>query len=265
MAEFHGRAGFEETRFEKDARLGGARFQGSPQLGPLVCRGTVDLASAVFSVAVTLELAAYRVDCRHTRWTAKAALRLRHAAVNLGEAMLEFPVSVAAHPPFTVQDSATDDAAPHDSTLDESGLSESIRHGSGLDEAPVRMASLHGVDASHLVLTDIDLRECRFAGTIHLDQLRLYGRCTFPGTPTGLRRRGPLPLRWTSRQTLAEEQYWRASREGPESGWLADPEGRPAVRPEALAPVYRDLRKGFEDAKNEPGAADFYYGEMGAA
>jgi hypothetical protein len=26
--------------------------------------------------------------------------------------------------------------------------------------------------------------------------------------------------------------------------------------------VYRELRKGFEDAKNEPGAADFYYGEM---
>jgi hypothetical protein len=26
--------------------------------------------------------------------------------------------------------------------------------------------------------------------------------------------------------------------------------------------IYRDLRKGMEDAKNEPGAADFYYGEM---
>jgi len=26
--------------------------------------------------------------------------------------------------------------------------------------------------------------------------------------------------------------------------------------------VYRELRKSFEDAKNEPGAADFYYGEM---
>ncbi len=26
--------------------------------------------------------------------------------------------------------------------------------------------------------------------------------------------------------------------------------------------VYRQLRKGFEDSKNEPDAADFYYGEM---
>lgn len=29
-----------------------------------------------------------------------------------------------------------------------------------------------------------------------------------------------------------------------------------------IAGIYRDLRKGMEDAKNEPGAADFYYGEM---
>jgi hypothetical protein len=29
-----------------------------------------------------------------------------------------------------------------------------------------------------------------------------------------------------------------------------------------LATLYRELRKGREDAKDEPGAADFYYGEM---
>ena len=29
-----------------------------------------------------------------------------------------------------------------------------------------------------------------------------------------------------------------------------------------IAGIYRDLRKGLEDVKNEPGAADFYYGEM---
>jgi hypothetical protein len=34
------------------------------------------------------------------------------------------------------------------------------------------------------------------------------------------------------------------------------------VGPAQLAPVYRALRKAFEDSKNEPGAADFYYGEM---
>jgi hypothetical protein len=29
-----------------------------------------------------------------------------------------------------------------------------------------------------------------------------------------------------------------------------------------IAALYRELRKGREDAKDEPGAADFYYGEM---
>ncbi|WP_406396584.1 hypothetical protein [Streptomyces sp. NBC_00882] len=29
-----------------------------------------------------------------------------------------------------------------------------------------------------------------------------------------------------------------------------------------MAALYRQLRKAFEDGKNEPGAADFYYGEM---
>ncbi|WP_373684847.1 hypothetical protein [Streptomyces lunaelactis] len=38
--------------------------------------------------------------------------------------------------------------------------------------------------------------------------------------------------------------------------------GAGRVGPAQLAPVYRALRKAFEDSKNEPGAADFYYGEM---
>jgi hypothetical protein len=36
----------------------------------------------------------------------------------------------------------------------------------------------------------------------------------------------------------------------------------PAVDPRLLADLYRSLRKGREDNNNEPGAADFYYGEM---
>ena len=38
--------------------------------------------------------------------------------------------------------------------------------------------------------------------------------------------------------------------------------GGKGLVPAALAPVYRQLRKSFEDGKHEPGAADFYYGEM---
>ncbi len=34
------------------------------------------------------------------------------------------------------------------------------------------------------------------------------------------------------------------------------------LSPGAVAGLYRALRKGREDAKDEPGAADFYYGEL---
>lgn len=78
------------------------------------------------------------------------------------------------------------------------------------------------------------------------------------------------------RQTLAEEQYWRASptrSEGARRGWYpkacwGDPtcppdyEKDPPPEPDEIAGLYRGLRKGREDAKDEPGAADFYYGEM---
>ena len=42
--------------------------------------------------------------------------------------------------------------------------------------------------------------------------------------------------------------------------WLRDASQPPD--PQQIASVYRALRKGREDNKDEPGAADFYYGEM---
>jgi uncharacterized protein YjbI with pentapeptide repeats len=243
-ATFGRDAEFSGAKFESSATFCEARFEGASQLGPLACRGTVNLMAAVFSIAVTLEIAASRVDCRRTVWVSTASLRLRHAVLVLSDAVLEFPVTVSAHPPFAVPQ-----VRP---VLDESGLVE----------APVRVASLRGVDASHLVLTDVDLSNCRFAGTIHLEQLRLHGRCILANAPAGLQRRGLVPVRWTSRQTLAEEHHWRATRGQAGAGWVPDPIGTAPFEPAALAPVYRELRKGFEDAKNEPGAADFYYGEM---
>ena len=40
------------------------------------------------------------------------------------------------------------------------------------------------------------------------------------------------------------------------------PEVQDALDASSIAGIYRDLRKGREDSKDEPGAADFYYGEM---
>ncbi|MEV5866673.1 pentapeptide repeat-containing protein [Streptomyces tendae] len=239
-AHFAAEATFEGAAIGGDLTFTGARlesgvdfrrtvFRRTARIGPLVCPGTVDFSHAVFETALTLETAAREVRCRQTRWASTAALRLRHAAVDLSDAVTEFPVTVSGRPrPFV---------SPHGEAMAEPEL---------LTDLPVRITSVTGVDAAHLVLADTDLTDCLFVGTVHLDQLRFEGRCRLPQPPDG--------LRWMRRQTLAEERHWR--------GWAPAPSGADPHEPATLAPVYRQLRKALEDSRNEPGAADFYYGEM---
>ncbi|OSY38292.1 hypothetical protein BG653_06167 [Streptomyces platensis] len=241
--EIGGDTGFSGVEIGGNAEFVGVLFERATALGPLVCVKALDLSEAVFANAVTIEAAAKVLRCRRTRWASTAALRVRHASVDLSDAVLEYPVSVAAHPqPF----------AFYGKELAEPGLNDSR----------VRAVSVRGVDAVHLVLTDIDLTACLFTGAIHLDQLRLEGRCTLAVAPLGLRRRGLRLVRWTPRRTLAEEQHWRAGQSIDADRWMPAPEQVEVLEPAALSPVYRHLRKAFEDGKNEPGAADFYYGEM---
>ncbi|MER7468142.1 pentapeptide repeat-containing protein [Streptomyces sp. NPDC097981] len=253
-ATIGGHADFAGVTFGGDARFGGATIAGDavfrrvifghiPTVGPLVCAGSLDLTEAVFGTAVTVEAASATVVCRRTQWASTAALRLRHATVDLSDAVLGYPVSISAHAKAFTEDGQE---VPE----------------LGLTDPSVRVASLRGVDAAHLVLTNIDLTDCLFAGTVHLDQLRLEGLYVFAVAPTGLRRRGAVPVRWTPRRTLAEEHHWRATRPARAGGWTPAPDGEIPLKPAALAPVYRQLRKAFEDSKHEPGAADFYYGEM---
>ncbi|WP_234321303.1 pentapeptide repeat-containing protein [Streptomyces katrae] len=278
-AQFSRVAGFEGVQFSRDARFNGVQFSGDARFGgvqfaghaeftgarfvvlswfgPMVCGQGVDLSGAVFEVPVTLEIAAREVRCVRTRWESTATMRLRYATADLSHAVLSAPVAVNAHPTrFTTSDRS----------VDESRL---------VGPAGVRVASVQGVDAAHLVLTDTNLAGCLFVGAFHLDQLRLEGRCTFAPAPTGWHRRGIWPVRWTRRRTLAEEHHWRAlsaNQPAPAPGevpsprvWRTGPHHPDTdltPDPEDVAATYRQLRKAFEDGKNEPGAADFYFGEM---
>ncbi|MFD0314126.1 pentapeptide repeat-containing protein [Streptomyces flavalbus] len=238
-----GDAGFGAADVRGDLAFRRATFQRTATLGPVVFPAALDLSDAVFESAVTIEAAVRDLRCRRTRWASTAALRLRHATVDLSDAVLEFPVGVASRSrPFLAEDGTE---------IDEEGL----------PDPRVRVTSLRGVDTAHLVLTDVDLTRCLFAESVHLDQLKLEGRCPLPLPPAGVRWRGRAPLLWTRRGTLVEEHHWRARRPGAD-GWTPAPDGTDVREPAALAPVYRQLRKALEDAKNEPGAADFYYGEM---
>ncbi|MGW3160355.1 pentapeptide repeat-containing protein [Streptomyces sp. NPDC001089] len=244
-ATFEGEAGFVSATFKRDAWFGSATFVTADQFGPLLCAGRLVLSGAMFGSPVTLSIAARRVECRRRRWSSTAEIRLRYATVDFAHAVFEYPLTIAAEPdPFVLNDGRP--------------LAEDL-FPSAYDPA-VRVVSLRGVDAAHLVLADLDLWECLFTGTVHLDQLRLEGACTFNTAPPAVHWRRWLPVRFTERRVLAEEHHWRASLPGAVPGWV--PGSGRAAGPLQLAPVYRALRKAFEDGKHEPGAADFYYGEM---
>ena len=137
------------------------------------------------------------------------------------------------------------------------------------DDKPPRLLSVEGTDLSNVTMVGLDLDACRFVGAYNLDQLHIDA--DFAETPS--------KWRWARRRTLAEEHLWRAAYDR-RPGWYP-PQCRPrdddalpahdrrssksvsagaeAARVQA---AYRELRKSFEDARNEPGAADFYYGEM---
>ncbi|MFH8439316.1 pentapeptide repeat-containing protein [Streptomyces sp. NPDC018007] len=246
-AAFGGDAQFEAAAFGGDAGFTSATFVKADRFGPLVCAGRVVLSGAMFGGPVILSLAARHLECRRTRWAATAEIRVRYTTVDFAHTVFEYPLTIAAEPdPFLLTGGSQ---LPEDTFA-------------GAPSPDVRLASLRGVDAAHLVLADVDLAPCLFAGAVHLDQLRLEGACTFDTAPSPAGRRRWPPVRFTDRRVLAEEHHWRAGRPGAVRGWNVAVLGAGRVGPLQLAPVYRALRKAFEDGKHEPGAADFYYGEM---
>ncbi|MEU8628489.1 pentapeptide repeat-containing protein [Streptomyces sp. NPDC048669] len=244
---FQGNAGFESATVQGDTCFVGAVFERTATLGPLVCAGRVQLSGAVFDSPVTLSLAARRLECRRTRWSSTAEIRLRYATVDFAHAVFEYPLTIAAEAePFVLS---------YGQPMAEQALADAPDDG-------VRVASLRGLDAAHLVLADVDLSGCLFAGTVHLDQIRLEGTYSFDRVPPRTHWRHWYPLRFTPRRALAEEHHWRATRPAAVRGWNVAVLGAGHIGPAQLAPVYRALRKSFEDGKDEPGAAIFYYGEM---
>ena len=118
------------------------------------------------------------------------------------------------------------------------------------------LSSLIHANVNELTLVDVDVGNCEFLGAAGLDKLRV-GQDSFKWTERWWRY-GPM----TRRRIIAEEQRWRDAHDtrcGKTRHSTEPPDLVPAAK---IAGIYRELRKGLEDAKNEPGAADFYYGEM---
>jgi hypothetical protein len=253
-ATFQRDVSFSQAAFDGEVALCGvccqgsmdfrtARFGAARLLGPLAVRDVLDFDSTSFEQQVTVEAAASRVLVVRATF-AGATLRFDYAEVCLDHVTSSAPVTVvaAARPvsAWNVRPARVGNAT--------------VGQPPGLT-----LLSFLGVDASQLLLVDVDLSECRFADTLHLDELRFEGsrsHFAYPPRPRGWQRVFPP----TRRQLLAEEWDWRAGRRP--FTWPARQHAASALAPERILTAYRQLRKAQEDAKNEPGAADFYYGEM---
>ncbi|MFF7656806.1 hypothetical protein ACFZCY_44660 [Streptomyces sp. NPDC007983] len=146
-AKIGGSAWFEGAEIGVGASFRRGRFVGTAAVGPLVCTGTLDLSEAVFESAVTIEAATAVLHCRRTRWASTGALRLRHAAVDLSDAVLEYPVSMSAHSrPFAL-------------------LSREMAE-PGLTDPRVRALSLRGGDAAHPAMYAFEKTSTRRCGPL---------------------------------------------------------------------------------------------------
>jgi uncharacterized protein YjbI with pentapeptide repeats len=268
-ARFEGPTVFhEEARFDR-ATFGGdlfaprtcradlwfdrALFDTPSFLGPVTVDGRVILDGAVFSQPITIALRARALCASGTQFRAGADILAQSATVALDGASFGAPSTLSA--------------ATHDSLY---GALLSAADG---DEQTIpRVVSLLGARVAELTLSGVDLRACRFRGAHGLDRLQLE-QVVFAETPRGWYRTASWPFfrRWTRRLAVAEEHRWRAEGQRVPGWWTKElqvasegPIWREPDRPtpHQVAAVYRALRKGQEERKDEPGAADFYYGEM---
>jgi uncharacterized protein YjbI with pentapeptide repeats len=281
-ATFQGLTEFTLAAFG-EAWFNGARFEQARQLGPLLVYDLLRLDGAYFAQLIQIEASSRGLSCQRARFPAGVQFRLRGPQIVLDDADLSGPsilmgiTALSGHRwDWRLQEVAL--GVTHVTPMAEE-VALALRP--LLPQAEVellarpRLLSVQGANVAGLTVSNVDLAECRFAGAHNLDRLRLESEVTFSPAP--------VRLPWDWRQVIAEERAWRAApskRQTPRwraarsnrwatpqspPAWLHRPYGKewPGVLPAGqIAGLYRALRKGREDAKDEPGAADFYYGEM---
>jgi hypothetical protein len=262
--QFSGAVVFFGTQFDGEVEFREAQFTEAGRLGPLRARW-VDINRVVFAGRMLLEVTAGRLSWIDTRFEKGVAIRVRFAdiifdATLFAESSELRYVAAPLLPPPRETDSDGQNQRDYQLRLhlDERPLSRQ-----GLAVRP-RLLSMRRVDVENLTIPgDFDLSRCLLRGAHNLDRLRVDASKQLAATPK----------RWwsTRRHAIAEEHLWRQSRNpsqrwyppSPNSlRWIAAESGEPVSPDLPSADLYRELRKAREDAKDEPGAADFYWGEM---
>lgn len=132
-----------------------------------------------------------------------------------------------------------------------------------------QVRSLRDSDAGSMSFARVSLEHCLFYGAHSLGTITLDSSVLLARAPTRLH---------AARRCIADEVHWRASRAGLAGYfWKArlralterekDREAtripsEPSPSPAQIAALYRELRRSLEGRADQPGASDFYYGEM---
>ncbi|MEU4588597.1 pentapeptide repeat-containing protein [Kitasatospora aureofaciens] len=259
---------FDGVTFAGDARFDGAVFSGfrglgrfkrvmfeqARQFGPLLAHQGLVLDEAQFMQPVQIEASTMGLYCRRARFAGGVQFRLRWARVVLDDADFPAPSILTGIPGL----------ANDELQLQEQRIARTWQRllKGGISERP-QLLSLWRANVAGLGLSNVIAADCLFTGAHNLDRLRLEADVDFMTTPAVF---SVGPWSWDWRQVIAEERAWRSARsprwEAPRwPKWLYSPQPTD-LNPAQIAALYRALRKGREDAKDEPGAADFYYGEM---
>jgi uncharacterized protein YjbI with pentapeptide repeats len=270
-ATFAAPASFAAAHFADDIWLGDATFRSDADFGdacfkggafgrrPFSVAGVMRLTGVTFEQPVDLVASTDRILCDGLVLEKGGAWDLRWAEIELERVRADGVLLIAFRP----------DPGPDETELSAYCTGGHVArrrevHPAELERREARSArprlmSITGTNVEKIALSGLDLRACRFRGGYNLDRLGLED-VRFARSPG-----------WTGRRMLAEEHAWRAQRKHPYANrrWHLSAH-RPAPagidkgspKPAQIAPIYRALRKGLEDRKDEPGAADLYYGEM---
>lgn len=248
-ASFGGDVTFGDVTVFNTAKFSNAKFDLSRRIGPLLVVGDLVLDGAHFLQPIEIEASSERMLCRQAQFPGGVRFRLPRGDVFFDDTDFPAPSILAG-----ITHLASRPLAEQEKSMAQAD-EQKIRRAA--DGRP-RLLSLRQANVAGLELSSVNADDCRFAGAHNLDQLRLEPNVSFATAPALVGQ-----LNWDRRQVIAEERAWRADRsrrwESPQwPDWLQ----KPKLEPAEIATLYRALRKGREDRKDEPGAADFYYGEM---
>jgi uncharacterized protein YjbI with pentapeptide repeats len=278
-------ATFYRARFLQEALFNGCHFHGETQFTEVAVTGTANFYGAMFDRKVSFTKSEFHRDVVFTETDFSGVVTFEEASFPSAP---DFERAAFRSHVIFGQEGLSATALRFASVTFDRGVSllakstDLIFDGctfggasivAGLPGKKTRVLSVRATDVGNLLLSKMDLRPCRFAEAHNLDRLRFEATEPFASMPHGFQFGlcWPFIWRWTDRRAIAEELVWHNQHTAglKWAGWGARENdminaapGEAALDPDDIARIYRALRKGREDNKDEAGASDYYYGEM---